>query len=91
MNWVDTRGAERAARVVIVSRRLDIGGTEKHIAQILPELRRRGIDASLFVLERGGALESPLAASGPRGGGGRMASFSPPSQTSARHRTFFSS
>ena len=64
MNWVDTRGAERAARVVIVSRRLDIGGTEKHIAQILPELRRRGIDASLFVLERGGALESPLAASG---------------------------
>ncbi len=47
-----------------MSRRLDVGGTEKHITRILPQLRRHGIDVSLFVLERGGKLESTLASSG---------------------------
>lgn len=49
---------------LIVSQRLDVGGTEKHITQILPELRRHGIDASLFVFERGGRLEARLSGSG---------------------------
>ncbi len=51
-------------KVIIVSQRLDIGGTEKHISRILPELRRRGIDVSLFLLERGGKLESALSDTG---------------------------
>jgi glycosyltransferase involved in cell wall biosynthesis len=60
---------KRKPKVLIVTRRMDIGGTERHIVRILPELRLRGIDASLFVLERGGRLESELAANmvvGPR-------------------------
>ena len=51
-------------RVVVVSSRLDIGGTERHLTRVLPELRRRGIDISLFVMERGGRLEPQLIASG---------------------------
>jgi glycosyltransferase involved in cell wall biosynthesis len=54
--------SKRKPKVLIVTRRMDIGGTERHIVRILPELRLRGIDASLFVLERGGRLESELAA-----------------------------
>src|SRR5215217_1510512 len=51
-------------RVVVVSSRLDIGGTERHLARVLPELRKRGIDVSLFVLERGGSLENQLTQGG---------------------------
>jgi glycosyltransferase involved in cell wall biosynthesis len=51
-------------KVVVVSPRLDIGGTEKHILRVLPELRRHGIDVSLFLLERGGKLEPVLANTG---------------------------
>ncbi len=59
-------------RVIVVTSRLDIGGTERHITRILPALRARGIDISLYVLERGGRLESDLiadnvAVDGPRG------------------------
>jgi len=54
----------RSPRVVVVSSRLDIGGTERHLTRVLPELRRRGIDISLFVMERGGRLEPQLIASG---------------------------
>jgi glycosyltransferase involved in cell wall biosynthesis len=50
--------------VVVVSSRLDIGGTERHLARVLPELRKHGIDVSLFVLERGGSLEQQLANEG---------------------------
>jgi glycosyltransferase involved in cell wall biosynthesis len=51
-------------RVVVVSSRLDIGGTERHLARVLPELRKYGIDISLFVLERGGSLEQQLTHDG---------------------------
>src|SRR5581483_2870991 len=62
---MNVRPADEAAiSCLIVTRRLGIGGTEKHITQILPELRRSGIDASLFVLERGGKLEAKLSSSG---------------------------
>jgi len=64
MSKLDNPGLGGVPKVSIVSPRLDIGGTEKHISRILPELRRRGIDVSLFLLERGGRLESTLAASG---------------------------
>ena len=35
-----------------------------HLARVLPLLRQRGLDVSLFVLSRGGRLEPRLAASG---------------------------
>lgn len=54
----------RSPRVVVVSSRLDIGGTERHLTRVLPELRRRGVDISLFVMERGGRLEPQLIATG---------------------------
>jgi len=51
-------------KVVVVTRRLDRGGTERHLVRILPRLRQAGIDASLFVLERGGVLEPELTETG---------------------------
>ena len=53
-------------RVVVVTSRLDVGGTERHIARILPELKRRGIDVTLYLMERGGVLESGLLQQGVR-------------------------
>ncbi len=44
--------------------RLDVGGTERHIARILPALQRRGLDVVLYVMERGGPLEAEIAAQG---------------------------
>jgi glycosyltransferase involved in cell wall biosynthesis len=51
-------------RILIVAPRLDIGGTEMHLARVLPLLRRAGLDVSVFVLETGGTLENELAAAG---------------------------
>lgn len=53
-----------APRVVIVTSRLDVGGTERHIARILPALQQRGLDIALYVMERGGPLEGEIAAFG---------------------------
>jgi glycosyltransferase involved in cell wall biosynthesis len=58
--------AERCPRIVVVSSRLDVGGTERHIARILPALQRRGLDIALYVMERGGPLEADIAAQGVR-------------------------
>jgi glycosyltransferase involved in cell wall biosynthesis len=55
---------EAPPRIVVVTNRLAAGGAERHIAQILPELKARGLDVELFVLERGGDLEAVLVASG---------------------------
>jgi len=57
---------ERRPRIVVVSSRLDVGGTERHIARILPALQRRGLDIALYVMERGGPLEAHVAAQGVR-------------------------
>jgi glycosyltransferase involved in cell wall biosynthesis len=51
-------------RVVIVCNKLSTGGAERHLVQILPELMARGLELELFVLERGGDLETALATSG---------------------------
>ena len=56
----------RHPRIVVVSSRLDVGGTERHIARILPALQRRGLDVALYVMERGGPLEADIAAQGVR-------------------------
>jgi glycosyltransferase involved in cell wall biosynthesis len=53
-------------RVTIVTSRLDIGGAERHLARVLPALKRRGIDATLYAMERGGALEPELVRHGVR-------------------------
>ena len=58
--------ADRRLRIVIVSSRLDVGGTERHIARILPALQRRGLDVALYVMERGGPLEADIAELGVR-------------------------
>jgi glycosyltransferase involved in cell wall biosynthesis len=55
-----------APRVVIVTSRLDVGGAERHLTRILPPLKQRGIDISLYVMERGGSLEAELLAQGIR-------------------------
>jgi glycosyltransferase involved in cell wall biosynthesis len=52
--------------VAVVTSRLDVGGTERHIARILPALQRRGLDVALYVMERGGPLEAEIAALGVR-------------------------
>lgn len=51
-------------KVLIVAPRLDIGGTEMHLARIVPQLRERGVGVSLYVIERGGALEHCLLDAG---------------------------
>jgi glycosyltransferase involved in cell wall biosynthesis len=53
-----------APKILVVAHRLGLGGTEKHIAQVLPRIRQEGIDVSLFVLARGGELEPELEAAG---------------------------
>jgi glycosyltransferase involved in cell wall biosynthesis len=62
-------------RVIVVTSRLDVGGTERHLTRILPVLRRRGIDVALYVMERGGLLEAELAAQGVRIEGPNRTSF----------------
>ncbi len=65
----------RAPRVTIVTSRLDIGGAERHLARVVPALKRRGVDVTLYAMERGGALEAGLAAQGVRVEGPRRARF----------------
>jgi len=48
-------------RVLAVVPRLDIGGTEMHLLRVVPQLRRRGVDVTLFALGRGGRLEPQFA------------------------------
>ncbi len=62
-------------RVAVVISRLDVGGTERHIARILPALRQRGLDVALYLMERGGALEGEIAARGVRVEGPVRAGF----------------
>src|ERR1700761_2622812 len=56
------RRGQQAPRITIVTSRLDRGGTERHLTRIVPELRRRGIDITLYLMERGGPLEGELLA-----------------------------
>ncbi|WP_150288000.1 glycosyltransferase [Rhabdaerophilum calidifontis] len=51
-------------RVLVVGPPMHVGGTERHLAQVLPALAARGIEIGLHVLERGGVLEAPLCAAG---------------------------
>ncbi len=77
MNSGSDRKQAPPPRVAVVISRLDVGGTERHLARVLPELKRRGIDITLYLMERGGVLESALLdqgvrIEGPRRGGPRF-------------------
>jgi glycosyltransferase involved in cell wall biosynthesis len=61
-------------RIVVVTSRLDVGGTERHLARVLPALRR-GLDVVLYVMERGGSLDHELLAQGVRIEGPSRARF----------------
>lgn len=57
-------GKLAARRVLFVIKSMVMGGAEQHLARLLPDLKARGISVELFVLERGGELEAPLAEAG---------------------------
>lgn len=50
--------------ILFVTKKLVMGGAERHLAQLLPALNARGLAVELFVLERGGELEAELANAG---------------------------
>lgn len=43
-------------RILFITTCLDVGGTERHLLWLLPELSAAGYEVSLFVLKSGGAL-----------------------------------
>jgi glycosyltransferase involved in cell wall biosynthesis len=51
-------------RILVVSPRLDVGGTEIHLSRVLPELHRIGFELVVFPLRRGGHLEEHLTSAG---------------------------
>ncbi len=56
---------------------LEVGGTEMHLAQVLPELVRRGHEVAIHTLSGAGPLAAPLAGAGvsvamPRPAGSRV-------------------
>lgn len=64
-------------RILVVTKKMVMGGAERHLAQLLPDLKARGFAVELFVLERGGELEAELtragvAISGPLRNSGRI-------------------
>ncbi len=51
-------------RILVVTKKMFMGGAERHLAQLLPDLKSRGLAVELFVLERGGELEAQLTKAG---------------------------
>lgn len=51
-------------RILFVTKKLVMGGAERHLAQLLPLLKARGFAVELFVLEQGGELEAELTKAG---------------------------
>lgn len=50
-------------KVFVVTRKLDVGGSERHLVQILPRLLEK-FDVSVFVIHAGGKLERELVNAG---------------------------
>lgn len=50
--------------VLIVARKLDVGGTEHHLLKVLPRLNRAGIVARVYALRGGGTLEPSFSKAG---------------------------
>jgi glycosyltransferase involved in cell wall biosynthesis len=51
-------------RILIVIGQLDVGGTERHLLQVLPRLNRTPLEFRVATLRRGGALAEPLRRAG---------------------------
>src|SRR3546814_1662076 len=51
-------------RVVVVTRRLDVGGTERHLLAVLPRLDRSRIEVRVLVLRAGGSLDAAMQSAG---------------------------
>ena len=58
------RQKRAAPRILIVTKRVDLGGAKMHFLRVIPALRSRGINVLLFVLKRGGRLKPDFARSG---------------------------
>lgn len=56
--------AAPSRKLLVIANGLEVGGTERHLLQILPALKQRGFDVQLLLLRRGGALEVEMAAQG---------------------------
>ena len=52
--------------VLVVTRKLDVGGAERHLMHLLPRLDALGVEPTLFALHGGGALETEMRAAGIR-------------------------
>ncbi|MCI0400583.1 MAG: glycosyltransferase [Gammaproteobacteria bacterium] len=50
--------------ILVVTRKLDIGGTERHLLDVLPRLNRGLLKVFVCVLRGGGALEDTMKAAG---------------------------
>ena len=53
-------------RLLIVTRSLDVGGTERHIALLAPRLLARGFDTTVLCIGRRGVQGDAVARSGVR-------------------------
>ncbi|MEW5729769.1 MAG: glycosyltransferase [Pseudomonadota bacterium] len=51
-------------KVIVVTRKLDVGGTERHLLQVMPHIDRARFDVSVVVLRAGGRLEGDMRAAG---------------------------
>lgn len=58
------KNSNKYKKILFVSGSLDIGGTEKHLSLILPELVKRNFLVSIFIVGRPGALAPVLEQSG---------------------------
>lgn len=58
--------SQRKPRLLMVTRALDVGGTERHLAQIAPGLAARGFDVTVYCIAKTGAQVGDVEASGIR-------------------------
>jgi glycosyltransferase involved in cell wall biosynthesis len=61
---------KRNPRLLIVTRTMDVGGTERHLAQIAPGLVQRGFDVTLYCIAKEGGQLGALAGTDVRLTGG---------------------
>jgi len=57
-------GPEIFVRLMVIVGQLGLGGTERHLAQVLPRLRDAGIDVVVFSFRAGGAIAESLQRAG---------------------------
>lgn len=69
----ETSSSRRRDPILFVIGSLDVGGAERHLLQVVPELKRRGWPVSVFCLARRGSLASVMEEQGIR-------IFTPPTQ-----------